>query len=126
MKNIHDYEVKKYTMDFEKKEFVFEIELDRKRKKVVFSEVFAYFFENEIPYSVILDLEKWDIDRFCEDNWEVLAKRKNSSWPTSYNNIGELEEIINEKELNYFVLYASYGMNGWILAKEVTIIDIKE
>ncbi|MGM0217744.1 hypothetical protein [Enterococcus sp. AZ126] len=57
MKNVHDYIIKSYTVNFEEKKITLEISNDIKEKQVVFHNIFTYKFYDEIPYSVILDLE---------------------------------------------------------------------
>ncbi|MGM0217743.1 hypothetical protein [Enterococcus sp. AZ126] len=42
-----------------------------------------------------------------------------------YDSFEELENEIRNANVAYQVLYSSYGMNGWVLAKRVEIIDVK-
>ena len=46
-------------------------------------------------------------------------------WPLMYSSVEELEEMLQESDSRYYVLYSSYGMNGWVLAERVEIIDVK-
>lgn len=42
-----------------------------------------------------------------------------------YSSVEELEKMIQESDIRYYVLYSSYGMTGWVLAERVEIVDVK-
>ena len=124
MNNVHDYEINSYTMDFKKMILTMEISLDDNNKQILFRDVLAYQFSDEIPYSTILDIDRLDIEHFFKNNKEILESKKNSGWPLVYQTIEELEDKIKEEQVNYYVLFSSYGLNGWILAKDITVKNI--
>ncbi|MBP2099023.1 hypothetical protein [Enterococcus rivorum] len=123
MKDIHDYEIKRYSMDFVTNELVFKIEKNNNFKKIIFYKVFAYHFSDEMAYSVILDLEERNLDHFFKMNKKLLNDRKNYGWPIMYEDNDELRKKIEESHANYYLMRSSYGMGGWILAESVEIID---
>lgn len=41
-----------------------------------------------------------------------------------YDSIQELVNKIKDADVHYQVLSSSYGMNGWVLAERVEIIDL--
>ncbi|MGX7148402.1 hypothetical protein [Enterococcus ureasiticus] len=125
MNNVHDYIIKSYTVNFEEKKIILEVSNDIKEKQVVFHNIFTYKFYDEMPYSVILDLEERPLDNFFSENEELLQQGEKSAWPIIYDSFGELENEIRNANVAYQVLYSSYGMNGWVLAKRVEIIDVK-
>lgn len=125
MNNVHDYIIKSYTVNFEEKKITLEISNDIKEKQVVFHNIFTYKFYDEMPYSVILDLEERPLDDFFSENEELLQQGEKSAWPIMYDSFEELENEIRNANVAYQVLYSSYGMNGWVLAKRVEIIDVK-
>ncbi|MDA9470912.1 hypothetical protein C240_1056 [Enterococcus sp. 5H] len=95
-----------------------------KEKQVVFHNIFTYKFYDEMPYSVILDLEERPLDDFFSENEELLQQGEKSAWPIMYDSFEELENEIRNANVAYQVLYSSYGMNGWVLAERVEVIDV--
>lgn len=124
MKNIHDYEIKKYSVDFVENQLVFDIEKDGELKRIIFFKFFAYHFSYEMPYSVILDLDERNLDSFFKMNKNLLNERKDYGWPVMYDSSAELRERIESSRAKYYVLSSSYGMNGWILSESFEIIDL--
>lgn len=125
MNIVHDYEIKSYFVNFENKDIVINISDDDKEKQIIFHNFLCYKFYDEMPYSIILDLEERALDKFFTENKELLIQGKKNVWPMRYNSLKELEEEIRKENLTYQVLYSSYGMNGWVLAERVEIIDVK-
>ncbi|WP_271491967.1 hypothetical protein [Enterococcus sp. 5H] len=124
MNNVHDYIIKSYTVNFEEKKITLEVSNDMKEKQVVFHNIFTYKFYDEMPYSVILDLEERPLDDFFSENEELLQQGEKSAWPIMYDSFEELENEIRNANVAYQVLYSSYGMNGWVLAERVEVIDV--
>ncbi|MGM0219106.1 hypothetical protein [Enterococcus sp. AZ126] len=121
MHSVHDYEITEYSMNFRTKKLTIEATLDDNSKKIIFTDVLAYEFSDEIPYSTILDIDKIDIQNFFKNNKELLESKKNSGWPVIYQTMEELEQKIQKEEVNYYILFSSYGMTGWILAQDITV-----
>ena len=125
MNNVHDYIIRSYSVNFEEKKITLEISNDMKEKQIVFHNFFSYKFYDEMPYSIILDLEERPLDDFFSENEELLQKGEKKAWPIMYDSFEELEDEIRTANVSYQVLYSSYGMNGWVLAERVEIIDVK-
>ncbi|MGX7149031.1 hypothetical protein [Enterococcus ureasiticus] len=125
MNTIHDCEIKSYFVNFENKDIVINISNDDKEKQIIFHNFLCYKFYDEMPYSIILDLEERALDKFFTENKELLIQGKKNVWPMQHNSLEELEEEIRKEHLTYQVLYSLYGMNGWVLAERVEIIDVK-
>lgn len=124
MLSVHDYEIIEYKMNFRTKMLTIDANLDDNFRRIKFIEVLAYKFSDEIPYSTILDIDRIDIQHFFENNKELLNSKKNSGWPIIYQTIEELKIKITEEGVNYYVLFSSYGLTGWILAKDLAIENI--
>jgi hypothetical protein len=123
MSPVHDYIIKSYSVDFEEKKITLEVSNDLENKQVVFQNFFCYRFYDEMPYSIILDLEEHSIDDFFSENKELLEEEEKKAWPIMYDTFEELETEIRTANVAYQVLYSSYGMNGWVLAERVEIIS---
>lgn len=61
-----------------------------------------------------------------EQNAKILDERKNHCWPIYYKTIEELDAILINDNYTYYIIYSAYGLNGWILAKEIEIKKGKE
>ncbi len=123
MSPIHDYIIKCYSVDFEAKKIVLDVSNDIEDKRVIFHNFFCYKFYDEMPYSIILDLEERSLDDFFSENKELLEEEKKRGWPIMYDTFDELESESRSANVSYQVLYSSYGLNGWVLANHVEIIS---
>lgn len=123
MNVIHDYIISKYVIDFRNSWISIDIYKDSTEKTILFKNVFTHKFYNDMPYSVIFDLEENTIDDFLKENIELLEKEKNHPWPIMYDDLAELENKIKENHTRYFSLNTSYGLYGWVLSETVEVID---
>lgn len=124
MNSLHDYEILNYNVNFKNSLLTIDVTNDKSNKKIEFVDTIAHQFSDEIPYSIILDLEELDMKYFFSRNNDLLEEKKNSGWPLMYSSVEELEVMIDESNIRYYVLYSSYGMTGWVLAKKVQVIDL--
>ncbi|MGX7137019.1 hypothetical protein ACWOCD_04010 [Enterococcus silesiacus] len=125
MSSIHDYEIDSYSVDFKKNMLIMNVSSNQYKKQIIFYDVFCYRFYEEMPYSIIFDLEERPIESFYTENKELLIQTKNYVWPIMYDSLQELAAKIKDSNLHYQVLTSSYGLNGWILAERVEIVTIK-
>ncbi|WP_430606351.1 hypothetical protein IGJ55_002043 [Enterococcus sp. AZ170] len=125
MNSLHDYEILNYNINFKNSLLTIDVTNDESNKRIDFVGAIAHQFSDEIPYSIILDLDELDIKYFFSSNKDLLEEKKNSGWPLMYSSVEELEKMLQESDIRYYVLYSSYGMTGWVLAEKVKIIDVK-
>lgn len=59
---------------------------------------------------------------FIEGNLELLERHKPYCWPTYYNTLDELREMLINKQYEYYVIFSSLGLNGWVIAKKMNIV----
>lgn len=120
MLNIHDNEIVSYEIDLRKSKITFQT-LDGKEDSVTttieFTDVLAHMFETQLQGSIIFDISTFEISRFLKNNKELLEKQKDYGWPIYYEKTEDLLEHLQSKKYNYYVISASYGLNGWIIAK---------
>ncbi|MBO0474413.1 hypothetical protein JZO86_11955 [Enterococcus ureasiticus] len=125
MNSLHDYEILNYNINFKNSLLTIDVTNDESNKRIDFVGAIAHQFSDEIPYSIILDLDELDIKYFFSSNKDLLEEKKNSGWPLMYSSVEELEKMLQESDIRYYVLYSSYGMTGWVLAEQVEIVDVK-
>lgn len=125
MSNIHDNEIISYIVDLKSHKIIIHtIEYqDSSQTEVVFCDVLAHMFETQIEGSIIFDIQKYDLNHFMKKNRDLLERKKNYGWPMDYNTEEELRERLLKEHYQYYVVTSSYGLSGWVLAKEYEIIS---
>lgn len=119
---IHDSTILNYQINFECSKIEVTVVTEKDiQLKISFEDLFAFHFENQLPDSILLDVVEANVNYFATDNKELLDKSKNYFWPMEYEYIEEIINFIKENSYKYYKLQASYGLNGWVLAKRVFI-----
>lgn len=121
MESVHDYEIKNYFVDFENKQIKINISNEKVNKQIIFNNVFSFKFYDEMPFSIILDLEERPVTSFFKRNKELILEGQKNFWPIIFESMSDLEKVINESNQKYWVLYASYGLYGWVLSEGVEV-----
>ncbi len=128
MSRIHDNEIISYEVDFENRKIIMHTRYNGsdliENIDIVFSDVLVHMFENQLEGSIIFSIEKQEIFQFIKDNSDLLKKQKNYCWPMCYDTIEELEERLFKEQYSYYVISSSYGLSGWIIAKNYETILI--
>ncbi|WP_172198679.1 hypothetical protein [Saccharibacillus qingshengii] len=120
---VHDNEIISYQINLKESEIRMNTEYDngvmRFWNELVFSGVQAHYFEDELPGSLILDISILEVEDLFSwpDTIELLHKRKNYGWPMNYDTLENLQNQLKAEGYNVYVISASYGLSGWILAK---------
>lgn len=130
-KIVHDGDIKKYEVDFEKKElklffniespYVPELRKNNKKAIIIFSGLLTHVFEYEYHQNILSDIFKYDIETFINENKELLKESRNYCWPLTFEDIDDLKDKLLKQKYNYYVIESSNGLDGWVLAKDVTI-----
>lgn len=119
-KDMHDFYISGYSVDFEKSTLHFKIYNNKNIKKdLVFTGVLTYSFKNILKHNQVLDIEESLIDLFLEENEAEISESKCYYWPINYENMEALKKYLLENQYKYIKIFSSWGLNGWILAKEV-------
>lgn len=125
MPGIHDNMIISYEVNLEKKKIAMHTKSESDDFiDIIFTGVMGHFFENELSGSIIFDIEKYDLDQFLKDNNDLLIEHKNHWWPIRYDDIDQLMEILINEQYSYYVIFASYGLSGWVLAKEYQVLQL--
>lgn len=126
MLSIHDNKIVSYEVDFQKSRITLNT-IDGKRDSVItkieFNDALAHVFETQLRGSIILDISTLDVSLFFEHHKELLEKEKDYAWPMYYEKIEDLLEYLQNEKYNYYVISASYGLNGWVIAKEYKVYN---
>ncbi len=117
----HDHEIISYEVNLQHSKITLHI-LSGNREaipaSIEFIGVLAHKFETQLPGSIILDIRSYEISRFLEYNKELLDEQKKYSWPLHYETLDDLHNHLQSENYAFYVISASYGLNGWVVAKE--------
>jgi hypothetical protein len=90
---------------------------------VVFTGVEGYSFQNDAFGNIILDLETVTATRFVSQYRAALAESfRLSGAPGAWvSDLDAAPRILSERGVQAFVLSSSYGLSGWVLAREAFV-----
>ena len=69
----------------------------------------------------MLDIFDAGIESFIPQNRDILKSRKDHLWPINYESEEELFSYMQYNQYHYYVIQSSYGMNGWVVSKEMKV-----
>lgn len=127
MSQVHDNIISSYHVDFDTEQLVLKTryyysgEL-QEHTDIVFSGYLVHVFKHALKGSVILDIEECDPIFFYEREREHIQYSRNYAWPFLYktnDTKAELLAYIQENGYTVFEVSASYGLSGFVLAKEM-------
>ena len=87
---------------------------------ICFSGLFAHWFENMIQDNILFGMDEISVDGFFELYKELLDHTISYVFPACCS-IQELKERMNQEKIRVFVIDASLGLCGFVLAHEVEI-----
>ncbi|HHR2582198.1 TPA: hypothetical protein ACSY4C_00310 [Listeria monocytogenes] len=130
---VHDNIIKSYQVDFENEQLRLRTEYSyvdkvNENTDIIFESYLAHLFENEQKDSIIFDIEECTPTLFYEQNQELIEKNRNYCWPISYhttNTKKELVKFIHKNGYKVFEISSSYGLCGWVLAKDMQVFIAK-
>lgn len=123
--SVHDNRILRYSVEADAKRIVFETEYGegnhREFADVVFDDVLAYHFENDLFGTIIFDIDEVDIARLLDDNASRFEQGWRYGWPRGWEKQQEtLVGYVKRLGMRAFELSSSYGMTGWVIAREMT------
>jgi hypothetical protein len=125
MSQVHDNIILSYEVDLQNDLIRLHTRYDYEQKQeateIIFTGVLTHLFEHQLKGSIIFDIGESDISSFIKDNNALLLINQIYSWPKMYNTLDELEKDLVKERYKYIILMSSYGMNGWVLAKNYEI-----
>ena len=91
---------------------------------VVFTGVEGYNFENDAFGNIILDLETVTTTGFVSEHRDELAEsfRISGAPGTWASDLDAAPRVLSEQGIQAFVLSSSYGLSGWVLARQAFVV----
>ena len=127
----HDHIIEKYQVNFKDKTLVVETRYfdDRfpenminEKTDIVFSQYLTHVFGSAMSGTVIFDIKERPLSHFLKSEKITLEISKSSAWPMWYETEEELCSFLQENEFKAFHIGSSYGLNGWVIAKNMELI----
>ena len=128
MSMLHDNIIKSYCVDFEAETImlktIFHNYTDKiiENTDVIFTGYLTHNFGHECKGSVIFDINEYPLNLFLEQEAELFEDNKNYGWPILYKTENELIEFIQANKYKVFEVASSYGLFGWVFAKQMDIV----
>jgi hypothetical protein len=128
--SIHDNLLISYEVQCESRTILLRTECRTKNQttkfiNVVFNGVQGYRFENDAFGNIVLDLEPVAIDQFvAEYGAGIVASYKMAGSPGPWaKNLDAASLHLHAQKIQAFILSSSFGLSGWILAREMTVFS---
>ncbi|MEY3480346.1 MAG: hypothetical protein RIQ71_1121 [Verrucomicrobiota bacterium] len=126
--SVHDNSVVAYEVLAKEKKIVLHTEcLDRESHEftdIVFEEVLAYDFENDLFGTIIFDVKEVDLSVLLKEKAAMFEGGWRYGWPRGWEKDKEdIEVFVRRLEMRAFELSSSYGMSGWVLARRMSKVQ---
>jgi len=125
MSMVHDNIIQSYNVDFEAETLIIKTKYHTdkilEKTTILFEGYLAHVFENEMKGSIIFDIQEYSLDLFLKEEFVLMRERKRFGWPISYETENGLIEFLQIHEYKVFEISSSYGLCGWIFAKQIDV-----
>ncbi len=92
---------------------------------VVFTGVAAYRFEGDNFMTIIFDVYETPAEKIYAENRDWFEHGRSYLWPGAWNHSEEaVLAYLIESEIKGYMLTASLGMTGWVLAKSMSLLSV--
>ena len=118
---LHDNRVLRYCADFEAHTLHMDTQTESGEKiSVHFTGLLAHWFENVIQDNILFGMDEITVDGFFEQYKDLLDGTIPYGFPARCR-IEELRERMDREHIRVFVIDASLGLCGFVLAQEVEL-----
>ena len=131
--SIHDNLLVSYEVRCEARTILLRTEYRVKNEPTVFVNVLfkgveGYRFENDAFGNIILGVDTVAIDEFLKEHGaEISESYRMAGSPGPWaGNLETASGRLLERGIQGFILYSSYGLSGWVLAREISIFAIQQ
>lgn len=119
--SVHDNHLVAYTVLANERKIILQTEYrDREPHEftdIVFEEVLAYHFENDLFGTIIFDVTEVDLCSLLKECAAMFENGWRYGWPRGWEKEKEKIEVFAQRlQMRAFEVSSSYGMNGWVLA----------
>jgi hypothetical protein len=125
--SVHDNFVYAYAVLIDRRQLILHTEYrdtePNELTDVIFLDVIAHHFEHVGDGAILLDVEEVEPEWVVRQEAEVFARGKNYGWPLpDYKDPADLVRRLKDQGLRGYVISSSFGLNGFVLAREVRYV----
>ena len=121
---IHDSVITSYIASFEDQTLQLNTRNLKKEISIVYSGLLAHKFENVINNNIIFEISEVSIEEFMKyEEKNLLESTAYGFLIVQIGSIEELARVLIEKEYRVFYMISSLGLTGYIIAKDISIVD---
>jgi hypothetical protein len=131
--SIHDNRLISYEVQCETRTILFRTAYRVKSKpteftNVTFKDVQGYHFEHDAFGNIIFGLETMSMEQFlAEYGTEISEYYRMAGSPGPWaENLATAPEHLQAQGVQAFILSSSYGLSGWVLAREISIFPAQQ
>lgn len=130
MKSVHDYVIYKYEVLSNENRIVFHTTYKDFSKSdnatIEFEGVIGHFFEHSLAGNIIFDITASDdLATFYKDYEKDLLDYFKYGLPLEADTLNSFVKEMEKKRLKAFEISSSYGLSGWVIAKNCKVIKNK-
>jgi hypothetical protein len=131
--SIHDNLLVSYEVRCEERIITLRTEYREENKpteftNVVFEGVQGYHFENDVFGNIIFDVATVPVEQFLTQYGAEISEsyRMGGAPGTWAANLGSAPDHLREQGIKGFILSSSSGLSGWVLAREISILQAEQ
>jgi hypothetical protein len=130
--SVHDNLLISYEVQCEARTIILRTEYRVKNEpteftNVIFKDVQGYHFENDAFGNIIFGFETVPVEEFLANYGPEISESYRVAgspgpWAAS---LGTASGHLRERGIQAFILSSSYGLDGWVLAREMSIVPAR-
>jgi hypothetical protein len=122
--SVHDNQIIAYSVLARERKIVIQTEfsdqMPHEFTDIIFEDVLAYHFENDLFGTIISDVEEIDLSAMLKEHVAMFESGWRYGWPRGWEKEKEdIETYVRRLNMRAFELSASYGMTGWVIANRM-------
>ncbi len=126
--SFHDNHLTAYEVNCETREITLRVRRpegaeEQLSRTIVFNGVEGYHFKDDALGNIIYALQEISVDELISDYGRDIAEsHRRAGAPGSWAaNLASAAQVLTAKGVKGFVLSSSYGLSGWVLAREASV-----
>ena len=127
---VHDNNLISYHVDGDAKQIVLHTEYPHAdppfKTDVVFTGVVDHYFRHPVLPSIIFDIERVELRETLEREYKFLKEgNRIGGWPSFWReSVDEMETSLLNNGVQMFEISSSYGLDGWVAARNCEFVKI--
>ncbi len=130
--SLHDHYISGYRVDGRSRSVTFEVarpgEDHNNRFSLLlnFSDVEGYFFEHDLSVNIVYSVEQQQITEFLRENAARFESESKWGWPLFWKgSTDKTAEFLAKKGASVWSISTSYGLSGWVVAREARVSEAR-